>query len=138
MIFTQTAHFQRTYSKPRRQRGKGSCRPDLGQPCYSYCWCLSATCVCARPPSPQPACLIISHRAGCPQKLWEEGGKRQRGALSGQTCCWPSGKVKQTNTQIDSNKPVGHQTNHIQENTKMVLLFMSKNIIPLCNKSCLC
>lgn len=38
-------------------RVESSC-PDLGQSCYSQGCRLSATCVCARPPSQQPASLL--------------------------------------------------------------------------------
>lgn len=55
-IHTDRAHFQRTSSQ--RQRGRESFI-DLGQSCYSRCCRVSATCVCARPPSQKPACLII-------------------------------------------------------------------------------
>ncbi len=75
-IHTDRAHFQRTYSKLWRQRGRESFCPDLGLSCYSHCWCVSATCVCVRPPLQQPACFVISDWAGCPQNCWRKETKR--------------------------------------------------------------
>lgn len=121
-IHTDRAYFQRSYSKLQRRRGRESFCPDLGQSCYSDCWCVSVSA------SPLTTTCLPRHLWLSRLSSWAPEGRRQRGALRGQNICCPSGEVKQTNVEL--NKPANSQTKHIQENTKMPLLLMSINSPP--------
>lgn len=120
MIFTQTGHISKglTVSSEGSEAGNHSALTLVCLVTHTVGVCLRRAFVCGPLCNNLPASSSLTEQA----VLKTAGGRRQRGALSGQNFRWPSAEVKQTN--VDSNKPANSQTKHMQENTKLLLLLL--------------
>lgn len=118
-IHTDRAHFQKNSSQT--QRGSHSALTLVSRVTQTVAVSLQ-TCICARPPSQQRACLVIT--TGHLSRWKTPGWRRQRAFKWAETFAGIQGEVKQT--RVDLYSPAKSQTKHTQECTKMLLLWLSK------------